>query len=111
MVIEHYNVVRLFRTDRPLFNFKEKDVWTMFHSFCFDFSVWEMYGALLFGGKLVIVPKEVTKDAADYLELLQKEKVTVLNKTPSAFYALQDIASEKETPLSVRYVIFGGESA
>ena len=66
VLIEHRNVVRLFMTDSPLFDFSERDVWTMFHSFCFDFSVWEMYGALLFGGKLVIVPKETAKDAAQF---------------------------------------------
>jgi non-ribosomal peptide synthetase component F len=86
VIIEHQNVVRLFKTDAPLYDFKEKDVWTLFHSFSFDFSVWEMFGALLFGGKLVIVPGEVTKDVALFSELIFKEKVTVLNQTPSAFY-------------------------
>ena len=109
-LIEHYNVVRLFRTDSPIYDFNESDVWTMFHSFCFDFTVWEMYGALLFGGRLVIVPKHITKDASLFAELLLSEKVTVLNQTPSAFYALQDIVVDKIKSLPVRYVIFGGEA-
>ena len=110
VLIEHYNVVRLFKTDEPLFDFNEKDVWTLFHSFCFDFSVWEMYGALFYGGKLVIVGSEVTKDASLYADLIISEKVTVLNQTPSAFYVLQDIMTEKARSVSVRYVIFGGEA-
>src|SRR5260221_14115580 len=74
VMIEHKNVVRLFETEPRLYRFGENDVWTMFHSFCFDFSVWEMYGALLYGGKLIIVPKDVTRDTLLFSELLVKEK-------------------------------------
>ncbi len=111
VLIEHKNVVRLFINDKMLFDFDENDVWSMFHSFCFDFSVWEMYGALLFGGRLVLVPRDVAKSALGYLTLLRKEKITVLNQTPTAFYNL--IREEMEThdkELAIRYVIFGGEA-
>jgi non-ribosomal peptide synthetase component F len=64
VMIPHLNVTRLFKNDSPLYDFSERDVWTMFHSFCFDFSVWEMYGALFYGGRLVIVPQQATKDVA-----------------------------------------------
>ena len=110
VVIEHRNVVRLFFTDAPLFDFGAQDVWTMFHSFCFDFSVWEMYGALLFGGRLVIVPKPVAQDAALFGALLVNQGVTVLNQTPSAFYVLQERLVGTVDTLPVRYVIFGGEA-
>ncbi len=112
VMITHKNVVRLFVNDQPLFNFNERDVWTMFHSFCFDFSVWEMYGALLFGGRLVIVPKHTAQDAHLFATLLLDEKVTILNQTPSAFYVLQDYATTLPSPLPLqtRYVIFGGEA-
>ncbi|TAE58574.1 MAG: type I polyketide synthase, partial [Bacteroidetes bacterium] len=86
VMIEHANVVSLMKMNASLFDFSERDVWTMFHSFCFDFSVWEMYGALLFGGQLIIVPKHIAKDAHLYGDLLAKHQVTVLNQTPSAFY-------------------------
>jgi amino acid adenylation domain-containing protein/non-ribosomal peptide synthase protein (TIGR01720 family) len=110
-LIEHRNVVRLVRTDKPLFDFNAKDVWTVFHSFCFDFSVWEMYGALLFGGKVVVVPKAVAQDTAAYRQLLVEHQVTVLNQTPSAFYNLIREELESETSdLQLRYVIFGGEA-
>ncbi len=109
-MIEHENVVRLFMTDSPLFDFTDQDVWTLFHSFCFDFSVWEMYGALLFGGRLVIVPKETAKDATQFGALLVREGVTVLNQTPSAFYTLQDALVGTADRVSVRCVIFGGEA-
>jgi amino acid adenylation domain-containing protein len=110
-LLEHKNVVRLFFTDKPLFDFNEEDVWTMFHSYAFDFSVWEMYGALLFGGKLVVVPKLIAKDTPAFLELLQDQSVTILNQTPSSFYNLINNEREVEKKCnSLRYVIFGGEA-
>ncbi len=111
VMIEHHNVVRLLFNERFQFEFSPQDVWTLFHSFCFDFSVWEMYGALLYGAKLVIVSKETAIDTSQFLELIKKEKVTVLNQTPAAFYNL--IAEEtlaSDHCLALRYVIFGGEA-
>lgn len=110
VMIEHENVVRLFFTDQPLYDFNEKDVWCVFHSYSFDFSVWEIFGALLYGGRLVIVPELVAKDTKAFAQLLYDEKVTVLNQTPSAFNALQEEVTDKNQPLDVRYVIFGGEA-
>jgi amino acid adenylation domain-containing protein len=108
VLIGHRNVVRLFRTSGFPFRFSEKDVWSLFHSFSFDFSVWEIYGALLFGGRLVIVPKEVARDTWSFKQLIRQESITVLNQTPTAFYRLQEIVSD-EDELYLRYVIFGGE--
>lgn len=111
VMVEHRNVVRLLFNDQFQFNFTENDVWTMFHSHCFDFSVWEIYGALLFGGKLVVIPKMIARDTRSYLDILKKEGVTVLNQTPSAFYNLiHEEEKLAEKALSIRYVIFGGEA-
>ncbi len=111
VMIEHRNVVQLFFNDRPLFDFTENDTWTMFHAYCFDFSVWEMYGALLFGGKLVLVPKATAQSAGDFLHLLQEQRVTVLNQTPGAFYNLSAAAADSFARVdTLRYVIFGGEA-
>lgn len=112
VMIEHRNVVRLLFNDRNLFDFNEHDVWTLFHSFCFDFSVWEMYGALLNGGKLVIVPEAAAREPQRFLELLRKEGVTILNQTPTAFYQLAKLETGQPYPadLRVRHVIFGGEA-
>lgn len=110
VMVEHRNVVRLFLTDQPLFDFSADDVWTLFHSICFDFSVWELYGALFFGGRIVIVPKEATRDMEEFALLLRDEQVTILNQTPSAFYSLQHHVCSKTYDLRVRYVIFGGEA-
>ncbi|HEX8282854.1 MAG TPA: amino acid adenylation domain-containing protein [Pyrinomonadaceae bacterium] len=109
-LLEHRNVVRLMLNDRMQFDFTQDDVWTMFHSYAFDFSVWEMYGALLYGGRLVLVPEAETKDPALFLKLLADERVTVLNQTPSAFNNLAAEALQR-TPadLALRYVVFGGE--
>lgn len=111
VLIEHRNVVCLLKNDACLFDFDEQDVWTMFHSACFDFSVWEIYGALLFGGKLIMVPALVTKSPAAYVDLLVKEGVSVLNQTPSSFYnIIEEVASRTDCELKLRYVIFGGEA-
>lgn len=110
-MITHRNVVRLMKNDEFLFDFSDKDIWTMFHSVAFDFSVWEMYGALLYGGKLVLVPEDIAKNPKQFLDLLRKEKVTVLNQTPTFFYNLLDQElKEKDSELKVRYIIFGGEA-
>ncbi|MGW4896246.1 amino acid adenylation domain-containing protein, partial [Kitasatospora sp. NPDC004240] len=109
--VTHHNVVRLFSATDHWFGFDERDVWTLFHSYAFDFSVWELWGALLHGGRLVVVPHLVSRDPAAFLELLARERVTVLNQTPSAFYQLS--AADREHPgseLALRYVVFGGEA-
>ncbi|HET6256278.1 MAG TPA: amino acid adenylation domain-containing protein, partial [Puia sp.] len=110
VMIEHRNVVRLLMNDRPLYEFGERDVWTMFHSYCFDFSVWEMWGALWYGGKLVVVSEEVARDKGMFAELLSREGVTVLNQTPRSFYVLSEEVASRPRALSLRYVIFGGEA-
>ncbi|MEP0264418.1 amino acid adenylation domain-containing protein [Dokdonia sp.] len=110
VLLEHGNVVRLFFTEEPLFDFNEKDIWCLFHSYCFDFSVWEIFGALLYGGKLVIVPEVVAKDTKAFAQLLSEEKVSVLNQTPSAFNALQEEVTDSKQEMDIRYVIFGGEA-
>ncbi|MBK4204285.1 nonribosomal peptide synthetase DhbF [Bacillus subtilis] len=113
VMIPHQNVTRLFAATDHWFHFSSDDIWTMFHSYAFDFSVWEIWGPLLHGGRLVIVPHHVSRSPEAFLRLLVKEGVTVLNQTPSAFYQLMQ--AEREQPdlgqaLSLRYVIFGGEA-
>ncbi|WP_088549649.1 non-ribosomal peptide synthetase [Paenibacillus aquistagni] len=110
-LIEHKNVVRLLFNDKNLFDFGPSDTWTLFHSFCFDFSVWEMYGALLYGGKLVIVPPLTAKSPAEFLALLGREQVTILNQTPTYFYQLlREVLADHPYDLRIRNVIFGGEA-
>jgi len=112
-LITHQNVVRLMANDRFPFDFNERDVWTLFHSFCFDFSVWEMYGALLYGGQLVIIPRMTARSPGEFLNVLIAQKVTVLNQTPPAFYNLirEELSNKnkKDKQLVLRYVIFGGD--
>ncbi|MYX09095.1 non-ribosomal peptide synthetase [Streptomyces sp. SID8375] len=110
--ISHRNVVRLFRATERLYGFDERDVWTMFHSYAFDVSVWELWGALLYGGRVVVVPSEVAKVPEDYHELVGTEGVTVLNQTPSAFayFAAADARQSEQRATTLRYVIFAGEA-
>ncbi|MFF2148239.1 amino acid adenylation domain-containing protein, partial [Kitasatospora sp. NPDC058190] len=113
VVVPHRNVVRLFDTTRELFGFSAEDVWTLFHSYAFDFSVWELWGPLLHGGRLVVVDHETSRSPGRFLELLARERVTVLNQTPSAFYQLMQAdaeAPETGRELALRTVVFGGEA-
>ncbi|WP_285646138.1 AMP-binding protein, partial [Burkholderia plantarii] len=95
VMIEHRNVTRLFSATEAWFHFGASDAWALFHSFAFDFSVWEIWGALLHGGRLVIVPKLVSRSPQDTYALICEAGVTVLNQTPSAFRQL--IAAQAES--------------
>ena len=111
-LISHYNVVRLFQATQAWFHFNPNDVWTLFHSSAFDFSVWELWGAFFYGGRLVIVPFHTSRSPETFHRLLHKEAVTVLNQTPSAFRQLMraDELADPNEKLSLRLIIFGGEA-
>ncbi|MFI9599854.1 amino acid adenylation domain-containing protein [Streptomyces sp. NPDC052043] len=113
VLVPHHNVLRLFTATEQWFAFGPDDVWTLFHSYAFDFSVWEIWGPLLHGGRLVVVPHEVSRSPKEFLRLLADERVTVLNQTPSAFYQLMQ--ADQEDPEAgggpaLRCVVFGGEA-
>lgn len=111
VLVKHSNVIQLFFHQPNFFLFTNNDIWVMFHTYCFDFSVWEMFGALLFGGKLILLSKMTTRDPALFLQILKDEKVTILNQTPTAFYNLiEESVTNRSNDLSLRYVIFGGET-
>ena len=110
-LITHRNVTRLFDATDAWYRFDERDVWTLFHSYAFDFSVWELWGALLYGGSVVVVPYWVSRSPGAFRDLLVKERVTVLNQTPSAFRQLiQADLAQPAAAFGLRYVIFGGEA-
>ena len=112
--VAHRNVVELFANTQLMFEFDETDVWTLFHSFAFDFSVWELWCALANGGTVVVVDYLTSRSPEQFRDLLIREQVTVLNQTPSAFFQLAeaDRASHAgdQGKLALRYVVFGGEA-
>ncbi|WP_368670819.1 amino acid adenylation domain-containing protein [Myxococcus sp. AM010] len=110
VLVSHANVTRLLATTRDHFCFGARDVWTLFHSFAFDFSVWELFGCLAYGGRLVIVPLNVVRSPDLFFALLARHAVTVLNMTPSAFRQFITVAAERPKLASLRVVIFGGEA-
>ncbi|HEX3528164.1 MAG TPA: non-ribosomal peptide synthase/polyketide synthase [Thermoanaerobaculia bacterium] len=114
VLVTHENVVRLFAATRDHFSFAPADIWSVFHSYAFDFSVWEIWGALLTGGRAVMVPYWISRSPDSFYELLVREGVTVLNQTPSAFRQLIQADGQATDALrrglAVRLVIFGGEA-
>ncbi|MBN4003643.1 amino acid adenylation domain-containing protein [Nostoc sp. LPT] len=112
VLVNHSNVVRLLAATQSWYNFNQDDVWTLFHSIAFDFSVWELWGALLYGGKLVVVPYWLSRSSEEFYKLLLTQQVTILNQTPSAFCQLIQVEESlgNINKLSLRKVIFGGEA-
>jgi amino acid adenylation domain-containing protein len=108
--VEHRNVARLFSATDDWFGFGPDDTWLLFHSYAFDFSVWELWGALLYGGRLVITPQWTTRSPQALASLLVEQEVTVFNATPSVFVASMDELLAVRGKLRLRYVIFGGEA-
>ncbi|MFH8796821.1 amino acid adenylation domain-containing protein [Streptomyces sp. NPDC017941] len=113
VVVSHHNVVRLFTETADEFRFDEHDVWSLFHSYAFDVSVWEIWGALLHGGRLVVVPYETSRTPERFRALLASEGVTVLSQTPSAFLPLMEADRARDPQdgeLALRLVVFAGEA-
>ena len=111
VMLEHRNIVRLFLNSEMPYSLSSDDVWSMFHAFSFDFSIWEIFGALLYGARLVVVPKDVVINPDAFLQLLKDEQVSILSQTPGAFYNLieKDLLTQ-DHDLKIRYVTFGGEA-
>ncbi|MEU2227245.1 amino acid adenylation domain-containing protein [Streptomyces sp. NPDC018347] len=110
VVITHRNLVRLLHNDRFPFSFSGLDVWTMFHTYTFDVSVWEMFACLSHGGRLVVVSDEEAEDPWLFWDLLRREGVTVVCQTPSAFSRLLAFETTGGTPGRLRHVILAGEA-
>ncbi|VVE72162.1 Linear gramicidin synthase subunit B [Pandoraea anapnoica] len=108
--LTHRNLMRLLTGTSQDFAFDANDVWTMFHSYAFDFSVWEIFGALAHGARLVVVSQDTARDPAAMWTLVASEGVTVLNQTPSAFYQWLGAMPSDATSTTLRHIVFGGEA-
>ncbi|MFF7459274.1 amino acid adenylation domain-containing protein [Kitasatospora sp. NPDC008115] len=109
VVVPHRNVAALVEAATAGFGLGGEDTWTFFHSCAFDFSVWEIWGCLLTGGRLVVVPYWASRDTEVFYELVERRQVTVLSQTPSAFAQFIEADARHEGRLALRLVVFGGE--
>ncbi|MGQ4392163.1 amino acid adenylation domain-containing protein [Streptomyces violaceoruber] len=110
VVVPHSSVVTLLANTRPVMDFGPDDVWVHFHSFSFDFAVWELWGALTHGGELLVPDYGLTRSPVDFHRLVRERGVTVLNQTPSAFHRFAEADRHAGEPLpALRRIIFGGE--
>lgn len=107
VVIPHGNVGRLFRETEQWFEFSQADVWTLFHSIAFDFSVWELWGALLYGGTAVVVPYPTTRTPERFYQLVADSGCTMLSQTPTAFRAFDAVDARRGTELALRHIVLG----
>ncbi|MDX3129588.1 amino acid adenylation domain-containing protein [Streptomyces europaeiscabiei] len=111
VVVPHSSVVALLANTQPDMGFGPHDVWVQFHSFSFDFAVWELWGALAHGGELLVPEYGLTRSPVDFHRLVRERGVTVLNQTPSAFYQFVEADRHAGEPLpALRRIIFGGEA-
>jgi tyrocidine synthetase-3 len=110
VVLKHKNTVNLILKTAPYFSVTNQDIFTMFHSYCFDVSVWEMYCALLNGAKLVIVPRVVAQDTKQLINLVMNKGITILCLPPSAFYLFLEEMTDASRLISLRFIILGGEA-
>ncbi|MFH8974333.1 amino acid adenylation domain-containing protein [Streptomyces sp. NPDC017890] len=111
VVVAHSSVVTLLANTRSGMDFGPDDVWVQFHSFSFDFAVWELWGALAHGGELLVPEYGLTRSPVDFHRLVRERGVTVLNQTPSAFYQFIEADRHAGWPLpALRRIIFGGEA-
>ncbi|GMV31001.1 MAG: hypothetical protein AMXMBFR59_31260 [Rhodanobacteraceae bacterium] len=111
-LVSHRNAVRLLVNDRMPFTFGPSEVFVCAHSFTFDFSIWEVWCALAYGGSVVIAGAATARDPAALLALVRAHRVTVLNQTPAAFYGLIDAeraAATHDLTAHLHTVIFGGD--
>jgi len=112
VLVSHRNVLHLLDATAGRFGFGPADTWTLFHACSFDFSAWEVFGCLLHGGRLVVVPKWTTREPDAFARLLARERVTVLNLTPSALSAMLPaiVRPGSGSADHLRHVVFGGEA-
>ncbi|MFD7530673.1 amino acid adenylation domain-containing protein [Streptomyces sp. NPDC059849] len=111
VAVPHSAVVALLANTAPDMGFGPDDVWVQFHSFAFDFAVWELWGALAHGGELLVPEYALTRSPVDFHRLVRERGVTVLNQTPSAFHRFIEADRHAGEPVTaLRRIVFGGEA-
>jgi len=112
VMVSHDNLYQLLSSTKSLFNFDEDDRWCLFHSLCFDFSVWEIFGSLYNGATLFIPNRDLVGTGEPFCNFVITNKISILNQTPSAFYLFSTalIGKGNVGGIDLRMVIFGGES-
>lgn len=107
--VTHDNLLTLIMSAKGYFDLQSKDVWTFYHSAAFDYSVWEIWGCLLTGAKLIIIPYWVSRSPDEFYSIVVKNKVSILNQTPSSFLQFMKTEKKNEMNKNLRLILLGGE--
>ncbi|PKV49528.1 amino acid adenylation domain-containing protein [Aquimarina sp. MAR_2010_214] len=112
VIISHRSLLALLLNCKDAhYDFSDEDVWTLYHNYSFDVSIWEIFGSLLFGGQLHLLPKEKIMDFKAYINTINSQGITILNFTPKVFAEFERFRVQHQLRCpSVRYVVFAGDT-
>uniref|UniRef100_UPI0011609DC7 non-ribosomal peptide synthetase n=1 Tax=Streptomyces humi TaxID=1428620 RepID=UPI0011609DC7 len=110
--VAHASVSRLFEAAdlSGALTLSADSVWSVSHSFAFDFSVWEVWGPLTRGARSVVVPMDRVREPWRLRDLLAAEGVTHLSATPELFRQLSEAVEPGRDLPALGHVVFGGDA-
>ncbi|MBL6449304.1 amino acid adenylation domain-containing protein [Fulvivirga sp. 29W222] len=110
VMITHASLASRLEEEMKLLSFSRNDAACLSTNFVFDVSVLEIFLTLYAGGTLVIPSEEQVQDFALLASLIGRERVTVLQGTPSQLAGLIEYFTDEQDLSQLRQICIGGES-